>query len=322
MLPGVLVVLNEPRQGSKLTGGLSYAFRTPHLGAAGEVTEALFGPEPGAGLRPPAPARDAARPRRPTTTLERFWDECSYGVVQMKRRDSLVLGLTLPCGGLRANGATWSAGGGGAGGAGGGNGGAGGGGSCGDDELWGFMEYAVNHTTQVLGLDLSPYLRRVLLLPPATRAGSGAAAAASSTAGGGNGTSVSAGGGNGASAGGPLCRGWQQRGSLGCDGGRGCDIWIQEADPSRLLQAAITQLGASMGLRHAAAQEAAAEAGAGAEAGAASSSSGSWPPTDPSCPMGAQGPAAGFSCDGLYDDQDPDCNPAAAAAGGRRRNDL
>ncbi|EFJ45818.1 hypothetical protein VOLCADRAFT_105831 [Volvox carteri f. nagariensis] len=225
---------------------------------AQRVSEVLFGAPAGAALRPPA----AKNPVAPPLALNRLLSECSYGNIALKRSNTLVLNLSLPCSGTRPNGAKWDAS----------PGSAGISGACGMDELFGWMEYAVQFTRQTRpGFDPSAYSRRVLVLPPADSPIPGY--------------------------GGALCPDWQQRGSFGCDETEGCDIWIRgDSSPSsssgRLLQRFSTQLGSSMLLQPA---ETSSSITSTALTTLTASTATSQQPTDPTCPLGSTD-AGAYSC--------------------------
>ncbi|GLC58685.1 hypothetical protein PLESTB_001388000 [Pleodorina starrii] len=230
--------------GREVEGGLT----------AQDVSEALFGPPAGAALRSPGPPAK----HYPAMPLSRLLHDCSYGNITLKRSSTLVLNLSLPCGGMRPNGAVWNAT----------RGSApttGITGACGHNELWGWMEYALQNARQVLGVDTSAFRRRILVLPPAP-------------------TSTSTGGsGSGDGSGAWLCPAWQQRGSFGCDEALGCDMWIQgglrSSRPQQLLQRLMTQLGSSLVLQPAAVST---------RPTGASPLLTTRAPSDPTCPMGSE----------------------------------
>ncbi|GIM08636.1 hypothetical protein Vretimale_12653 [Volvox reticuliferus] len=192
-----------------------------------DVSGILFGPPPGAALRSPGPLDQ----HRPLLGLNRLLYECSYGNIILKRSNTIILSLSLPCGGTRPNNATWNST----------------SGACGDNELLGWMEYAVSNTPQVLGIDPSQFRRRVLVLPSASGTG------------------------------GSLCPSWQQRGSYGCDENQGCDIWVR-GERDHLLQWLLAQIGASMLLQ---------PATSSANPSGVNPLVSSGQPTDPSCALGS-----------------------------------
>ncbi|GLI66741.1 hypothetical protein VaNZ11_010689 [Volvox africanus] len=198
-----------------------------------DVSAVLFGPPAGAALRSPG----LPDQHFPLLGLNRLLYECSYGNFILKRSSTVVLSLALPCSGARPNGASWSSS----------PGSEGVTGACGNNELWGWMEYAVSITRQVRDIDTSQFRRRVLVLPPV--------------------------GGSGGS----LCPSWQQRGSYGCDEDHGCDIWIR-GERDHLLQWLVAQIGASMLLQ---------PATSSANPSGLNPLVNSGQPTDPSCALGA-----------------------------------
>ncbi|GIL60942.1 hypothetical protein Vafri_15771 [Volvox africanus] len=198
-----------------------------------DVSAVLFGPPPGAALRSPGPPDQ----HFPLLGLNRLLYECSYGNIILKQSKTIVLSLSLPCSGERPNGASWSSS----------PGSEGVGGACGNNEIWGWVEYAISSTRQAWGIDTSQFRRRVLVLPP-----------------------------TGAS-GGSLCPSWQQRGSYGCDEDHGCDMWIR-GERDHLLQWLVTQIGASMLLQ---------PATSSANPAGLNPLVTSGQPTDPSCALGS-----------------------------------
>ncbi|KAG2429696.1 hypothetical protein HYH02_013954 [Chlamydomonas schloesseri] len=196
-----------------------------------EVEEVLFGPPPGAATT------TASRPSPlPRISLSRLLDTCSAGVLSASVPD-IFGNMPSPSGGsgaisrarsfvkgldLPCDGYS-------------GNQApwsAAPNSACGWAELWGWMEYARDSSydeLSAIGVDGLPprYLRRLLVLPPP-------------------------------SASWPVCRAWQQRGSLGCDAVAGCAMWVK-ADRAKLLEWGATQFGSSLTLRPAAAGLAAAQ---------------------------------------------------------------
>ncbi|KAG2424796.1 hypothetical protein HXX76_014220 [Chlamydomonas incerta] len=222
-----------------------------------EVEEVLFGPPPGAATATSTNTTSRTRAASlPRISLSRLLDTCSAGVLAANVPDIFGNAITPPAGGgaisragsivkaLELPCAGYS--------------GTGAAWSaapdspCGGNELWGWMEYARDNTPELADLDgtgMPPrYLRRLLVLPVPTPAW-------------------------------PVCRAWQQRGSLGCDAVAGCPMWVK-GDRGKLLEWAATQFGASLTLRPAAAAlTAAARPAAGG---------------DPSDPLGS--PEGGYRC--------------------------
>ncbi|PNW83274.1 hypothetical protein CHLRE_05g232600v5 [Chlamydomonas reinhardtii] len=217
-----------------------------------EVEEIIFGPPPGAAGTSTS-TRATALPR---TSLSRLLDTCSAGVLAASVYDIFSGGVPAPAGGgaisragsivkaleLPCEGYS-------------GTGAAWSArpnSACGWNELWGWLEYARDSTPELgqFGTsDFPRFLRQLLVLPPPTGSGW------------------------------PVCKAWQQRGSLGCDAGAGCAMWVK-ADRANLLEWAATQFGASLTLRPAA---------AGLVAGQRPVAGG-----DPSDPLGS--PEGGYRC--------------------------
>ncbi|GAX73434.1 hypothetical protein CEUSTIGMA_g886.t1 [Chlamydomonas eustigma] len=82
------------------------------------------------------------------STLQDYYSTCSYNKVSFSSANNLIVGpIDLPCTGVTNYGANWSAG------------------SCGTNDILGWAQYCENYATQTLGIDLTKYIRHILILP-------------------------------------------------------------------------------------------------------------------------------------------------------------
>lgn len=127
-------------------------------------------------------------------TLEGYYNMCSYGKVRFTSANNVVVGpIDVPCSGFMTGNFAYSST------------------TCSNVDVYAWAEYAQNYTTSVLGISLSPFTRRILILPSSTP-----------------------------------CQ-WAGLGSIGC--GSYCYTWLM--NPYALnLDTAFHELGHNLGLQH------------------------------------------------------------------------